>query len=193
MKLTHAAAALGASGILLLTAGPALAGGGPSGVPFKSAGSGTETSLSTAGCQFTAAGCTVQSNGTATSSHMGTGPYQSTLTVVWLPPQSNGAGGFCAQATGTGTITAANGDTLFQSESGVVCEVGATGANAPHTFTGTYTNTGGTGRFAGATGGGTVTGGDDGNGNSTYSETGTISYGRICSRRPGVIRPTGCG
>lgn len=155
---------------------PAAALAGPAGVPFKSAGSGTETSLSSPGCQFTLQGCTVQSNGTATSSHMGTGPYVSTLTVDWAAATSNRAGGFCAPATGTGTITAANGDTLDQTEQGTVCEVGPTASNAPHSFSGTYTNTGGTGRFSTASGGGTVTGGDDGSGNSNYQETGTISY-----------------
>lgn len=168
------AGAIGAAAVLLVTASSALAGSTM--LPFKSAGSGTETSLSAAGCQFTLVGCTVQSAGTATSSHMGTGPYTSTLTVDWADATSNGDGGFCAPASGTGTITAANGDTLSQSESGTVCEVGPTGSNVPHTFSGTYTNTGGTGRFADATGSGTVTGGDDGFGNSNYQESGTISY-----------------
>ncbi|HUZ16539.1 MAG TPA: hypothetical protein VMU72_10260 [Gaiellaceae bacterium] len=167
------AVAVGATALFLALAGLALAG--PSGVPFKSAGSGTESSLSPSGCQFTG-GCTVQTNGTATSSHLGKGPYTSTLTVNWAAATSNGAGGYCAPATGTGTITAANGDKLYQSETGTVCEVGASTPTASHTFTGTYTNTGGTGRFAGATGGGTVTGGDDGSGHSNYQENGTISY-----------------
>ena len=144
---------------------------------FKSAGSGTETSLSASGCQNVAPGdCTVRSNGTATSSHLGTGPYVSTLTVHWGSATSNGAGGYCAPANGTGTLTAANGDTLTQSESGTVCEVGATSLTAPHTFSGYFTDTGGTGRFANATGEGTISGGDDGSGNSNYSETGKISY-----------------
>ena len=166
--------AIAAAAIVLGTAGVALAG--PNGVPFKSAGSGSETSLSAPGCQFTAAGCTVQSTGRATSSHLGTGPYVSTLTVDWAAATPNGAGGFCAPASGTGTITAANGDALYQAESGTVCEVGPTGTNVPHTFTGTFTDTGGTGRFATATGGGTVSGGDDGSGNSYYQESGSISY-----------------
>src|SRR6185312_7593920 len=112
----------------------------------------------------------------ATSTHLGTGPYTSTLTVHWGKAYSNGEGGYCAPADGTGTLTAANGDTLTQSESGTVCEVGATSLTAPHTFTGSFANTGGTGRFANAIGGGTITGGDDGSGNSNYSETGNISY-----------------
>lgn len=168
-----AATAIGAAAVLLMTAGSALAS--PTSVPFKSTGSGTETPAAP-DCQFTLAGCTVQSTGTATSSHMGTGPYTSTLTVDWASATSNGAGGYCAPASGIGIIRAANGDTLKQQESGTVCEVGASGSNVPHTFTGTYTNTGGTGRFANASGGGTVTGGDDGYGNSNYQESGTISY-----------------
>ena len=176
MKTQHLLAGLGVAGLATFAAAAPAFAGGPSNVPFKSAGNGTETSLSATGCQLTLAGCTVQSTGTATSSHMGTGPYTSTLTVDWAAATSNGAGGFCAPASGTGTITAANGDTLNQSESGTVCEVGATGANDAHTFTGTYTNTGGTGRFAHATGGGSVSGGDDGAGHSNYSESGTISY-----------------
>ena len=167
----HWRRALSLAGLtVLLGAGAAFASA--SSLPFKSSGSGTETSLSASGCQLTVGGCAVQSNGTATSSHMGTGPYTSTLTVFWASATPNGAGGFCAPASGTGTITAANGDQLFQTDSGTVCESG----NGTHTFTGTYTNTGGTGRFAHATGGGNVTGGDDGLGNSYYSETGTIAY-----------------
>lgn len=144
---------------------------------FTSAGSGTESSLIAPGCQNVAPfDCTVQSAGTATSSHLGMGRYGSTLTVHWGSATSNGAGGYCAPADGTGTLTAANGDTLTQSETGTVCEVGATSLTAPHSFTGSFTDTGGTGRFATATGGGTITGGDDGSGNSNYSETGNISY-----------------
>jgi hypothetical protein len=159
--------------IVMFTGTAAFAAGGR---PFKSSGSGTEMSLSAAGCQFTLAGCTVQSTGTATSSHLGTGPYTSTLTVFWAAATPNGAGGFCAPASGPATLTAANGDTLTMQVTGTVCEVGATSANVPHTFTGTYTITGGTGRFAGATGSGTSTGGDDGYGNSYYSDAGTIDY-----------------
>ena len=169
------AVALGAASIVLATAGVALAG--PSNGPFTSTGSGTETSLSQAGCQFTSAGCTVQSNGIATSLHLGSGPYVSTLTVYWATTAySNGAGGYCALAAGAGVLTAANGDTLTQSESGTVCEVGKTSDIVPHTFTGIFTNMGGTGRFADASGGGTITGSDDGFGNSNYQENGTISY-----------------
>jgi len=145
--------------------------------PFTSTGSGTESALSSSGCQNTSPyDCTVGSTGTAISSHLGTGPYTSKLTVHWGSATSNGAGGYCAPADDTGTLTAANGDTLTQVNSGTVCEVGATGLNVPHTFTGNFYDTGGTGRFASAAGEGTVTGGDDGDGLSNYSETGNISY-----------------
>jgi len=170
-NLLSAAAAVG----LLASMGSALAASSNS-LPFSSSGSGTETSLSALGCQFTVAGCTVESNGTATSSHMGTGPYQSTLTVNWADAYSNGDGGFCAPASGSGSITAANGNTVELSSSGTVCEVGATGSNVPHTFSGTYTITNGTGRFSGASGSGTETGGDNGYGSSNYTLSGTIIY-----------------
>ena len=175
MNVKYLLAAAAATTMLVTASTAVLAGA--SGVPFKSAGFGTETSLSASGCQFTAAGCTVESNGTAISSYMGTGPYVSTLTVDWAAATSNGDGGYCAPASGTqGMISGANGDTLYQSETGTVCEVGASSLTAPHTFSGTFTITGGTGRFAAASGSGTVTGGDDGYGNSYYSETGTISF-----------------
>ena len=144
--------------------------------PFHSSGSGSETAVSGSGCQFTLAGCTVTTSGWATSSHMGAGNYSTSLTVNWSAAYSNGAGGYCAPASGTGQLTAANGATLNQSESGIVCEVGSTSLVAPHTFTGTFQDTGGTGRFSSAMGAGTITGGDDGMGTSYFSEDGTISY-----------------
>jgi hypothetical protein len=144
--------------------------------PFSSSGSGTETSLSAAGCQFTIAGCTVQTNGTATSSHLGRGPYRTTLTVLWSEATPNGQGGFCAPAAGSSEFTAANGDQLDLQNTGTVCEIGPTGNNVPHSYKGTYTITGGTGGFTSASGSGTVTGGDDGQGNSNYAASGTISY-----------------
>ena len=166
-------------GLLVLLVAIALATGAAlaaPALPFKSSGSGTETSLSPAGCQFTATGCTVQTTGTATSSHLGTGPYTSTLTIKWAAATPNGQGGFCAPATGSSTLTAANGATLTFSQTGTVCEVGKSSPNVAHTFTGTYTITGGTGRFAGATGSGTISGGDNGQGISSYTASGTISY-----------------
>jgi hypothetical protein len=162
--------------IVSLSLGKAFAGGNNT-HRFSSSGTGAETSLSPSGCQNTGIhDCTVQTNGTATSSQMGTGPYTTTLTVHWGQAYSNGNGGFCAPADGPSTLTAANGtNQLYFNNSGTVCEVGATGTYVPHTFSGTYTITGGTGKFAGATGQGTVTGGDDGYGNSNFSTSGTLS------------------
>ena len=166
--------------IVILTVGVSISTAFASGTKaysFKSSGSGTETSLSPAGCQFTAAGCTVQTNGIATSSQMGTGPYTTTLTVHWAQATSNGNGGYCAPADGPSTLTAPNGtNTLSLQNSGTVCEVGPTGSNVPHTFNGTFTITGGTGKFAGTSGSGTESAGDDGYGNSNYTASGTISY-----------------
>ncbi len=59
--------------------------------PFTSNGSGTETSLSESGCQFTSAGCIVQSTGTAVSTHLGVGNYSSQLTVDWAMATVNPA------------------------------------------------------------------------------------------------------
>ena len=172
MKIRYVLAGVSAAGLCTFSAGTALAS--PSGVPFKSSGQGTEVP-GASGCQFTGS-CTVGATGTAMTSHLGSGPYTSSLTIDYTRAFSNGDGGSCAPASGSGTITAANGDTLDQTETGTVCEVGHTGLNVPHTFRGTYTNTGGTGRFASASGGGTVNGSDDGSGNTSYQETGTISY-----------------
>jgi hypothetical protein len=118
---------------------------------------GTVASGGAAGCQFTAAGCTLTSTGVITGALTGT--YTASFTILWQSPQtrSNGAGGFCAPATGTAVLTMPGLGTLTKSETGTVCEVGATGANVPHTFDGTFTVTGGTGLFAGATGAGTAT------------------------------------
>jgi len=116
---------------------------------------GTATNAGTAGCQFTAAGCTLTSSGTLTGIAGGT--FTSTFTILWTQATSNGQGGFCAPATGQTTLTLTGLGTITKSETGTVCEVGATGANVAHTFTGTFTVTAGTGSFNSATGSGTAT------------------------------------
>jgi hypothetical protein len=118
---------------------------------------GTVTGAGAAGCQFTAAGCTLASTGVVAGALTGT--YSATFTILWQSPQArtNGAGGFCAPATGTVVLTMPGLGTITKAETGEVCEVGATGVNVPHTFTGTFTVTSGTGLFAGATGAGTST------------------------------------
>ncbi len=144
-------------------------------LPFASAGSGAETPGAT-NCQTSTLGCTVTSSGVAMSVHLGKGTYSSSLTIYWTDYTSNGDGGYCAPALGSSTLVAANGDTLNEIVSGTVCEVGSSSPTASHVFTGEYAITGGTGRFANAAGTGAIVGGDDGNGNSYYSEQGTISY-----------------
>jgi hypothetical protein len=116
---------------------------------------GTVTNAGAAGCQLTSAGCTLTSSGSLTGVVGGT--YTSTFTILWTQATTNGQGGFCAPATGQTTLTLPGLGTITKSETGTVCEVGATGLNVPHTFTGTFTVTGGTGLFNGATGAGTAT------------------------------------
>lgn len=158
---------------------------------FSSSGSGAQTSDSSnpPNCQNPPTlSCTVDVSGTQTTtvgSHTFTGPYTSKLTVDYSQAYSNGQGGYCAPASGTATITnASTGDTISQTTSGTVCEVGPTGFCVPHTFNGTYTITGGTGAYLNASGTGTVTGSDTGvnpptpgcaGDTSSYHDSGTIT------------------
>ncbi|MGH2442402.1 MAG: hypothetical protein ACRDFX_04490 [Chloroflexota bacterium] len=157
---------------------------------FSSTGSGAQTgdASNAPNCQNPPVlSCTVDVNGTQATtvgSSTFTGSYTSRLTIDYSQAVSNGAGGYCAPATGSATITdASTGDTITQTISGTVCEVGATGYCVPHTFNGTYLITGGTGAYADATGSGTVTGSDTGvsppapgcaGDTSSYHDTGTI-------------------
>jgi hypothetical protein len=119
------------------------------------ASSGTVTDAGSPGCQFADAGCTLTSAGTIARSLGGT--YSSTWTVLWKQATSNGAGGYCAPATGTTTLVLPALGTLTKSEQGTVCEVGATGTNVEHVLRdGTFSVASGTGAFAGASGHGTV-------------------------------------
>lgn len=120
------------------------------------ASAGTITSAGASGCQFTDAGCTIASTGTVTGLVGGT--YSSTWTILWKQGTSNGAGGYCAPATGTTTLSVPVIGTLTKSEKGTVCEVGPTGTNVEHLLKdGTFTVSSGTGYLATATGSGTVT------------------------------------
>jgi hypothetical protein len=116
---------------------------------------GTITNGGAQGCQFTDAGCTLTSNGTLNGVVGGT--YTSTWTILWKQATSNGAGGYCAPATGTTTLTLPIVGTLTKSEKGTVCEVGQTGANVEHVLKdGTFTVASGTGLLSSATGSGSV-------------------------------------
>lgn len=165
--------------MMALTAMPAFAKGSDH-HSFKSTGSGSETSLSPLNCQNTSPNkCTVETNGTAQSSYLGTGPYTSVLTIFWGQATSNGQGGYCAPAAGSTVLVGSGGSQLDMTVKGTVCEVGPTGLGVPHTFTGTYRIIGGTHKYAGASGNGSVAGGDSctiSGCTSFYSASGTIDF-----------------
>ncbi len=150
---------------------------------FKSQGTGTESSLSPSDCQNqpAPAGCTVQTNGTASTSlaglTFGTGPYLSDVTVFWSEAYQNPnvSGAYCARSAGPSQLVDANGYSLDITNYGVVCETQPTGPGVPHTFDGRFIVFGGTGPYLKATGSGTFTGGDDGKGNSYYIAKGTVN------------------
>lgn len=141
--------------IVALSTGVAL--GGPKGTdrPLKSSGSAIST--------FDLVNGTFVTDGTAQVTHLGRSTFH-------LDGVLTGA----TTSTFTGTIVAANGDTLTTS--------GTTALTGPTTFTALETITGGTGRFAGASGTFTDTGTavpDPSNPNRfsfTFTSTGTISY-----------------
>jgi hypothetical protein len=68
------------------------------------------------------------------------------------PPCSVGS----SPASGTSTLVAYDGDNLYSSFTGSVCESQSTSNSGTYTLTGTFTIDGGTGKFAGATGSGTT-------------------------------------
>jgi hypothetical protein len=124
------------------------------------ASTGTVTAIdANASCNTSASGCTLTSTGTLNG--VVGGSYSSTWTILWTQATSNNAGGFCAPATGTTTLTIVGLGSLAKVEHGTVCEVGATGVNVEHTlqngtFTVDGTSTSTTGIFHGATGAGSV-------------------------------------
>ena len=94
------------------------------------------------------------SSGPAMSQYIGNGTYS-----VNLLPQvvfsNNGAGGVCDVVTGSGSVTAANGDTIAFATVGMLCN--ESDASSPFHYNGTYRITAGSGRFAGVAGGGSLT------------------------------------
>jgi hypothetical protein len=158
---------------------------------FSAVGSGTVTSPRASGCQFSGL-CTVTSEGQITGDKIGSASFVTTLNINWAQAVQNGSGGYCAPASGTSTVTVANGSVLALGEVGTVCEVGETGEPVPHTFNGTYavcsktladanespcsSSFVSTGRFANSTGTGNVVGGDDGNSSVIASVNGALSF-----------------
>ena len=141
---------------------------------FRAAGHGVITATGTPGCQFTAAGCAVSSRGTLQGALIGDATFESSLTVAWFAATPNGAGGYCAPASGTVDVMSEHG-TLKLQEQGTVCEVGATASQAPHTFNATFYILGGTGRFADLQGTGTAVSSDDGHGKILAHLDGTVA------------------
>ena len=114
---------------------------------------GHMTSAGAENCQFSDAGCTVTAVGEVSGLPVQSGTFSSTLTIDWKHAWSNGEGGFCAHATGTTTLSDGNGS-LVQTQTGKLCEVGATGTNVEHVFFGRYAIDGAhsTGAYANAQG-----------------------------------------
>jgi len=114
---------------------------------------GHMTSAGAPNCQFSDAGCTVTAVGEVGGLPVQTGTFSSTFTIDWKHARSNGDGGYCAKATGTTTLSDGSGS-LVKTETGKLCEVGATGTNVEHVFFGKYVIDGAhsTGAYANAEG-----------------------------------------
>jgi len=156
---------------------------------FRAAGHGVITATGAPGCQFTAAGCAVSSRGTLQGTLIGDATFVSSLTVAWSAATPNGAGGYCAPASGTVDVTSEHGALRLQ-EQGTVCEVGATASQAPHTLNATFYILGGTGRFADLQGTGTAVSSDDGRGKILAHLDGTVAaLGSEDAPSPGAQTP----
>jgi hypothetical protein len=118
---------------------------------FEAFASGSLISYGPPGCETTDTGCTVVTQGTVTGNVIREGTFNYAATILWLSSFPNGGGGSCAPASGTLTLTAANGSTLVVQSVGILCEIGASGINK-FSFNGSYLITNGTGDFTGATG-----------------------------------------
>ena len=94
------------------------------------------------------------SSGPAMSQYIGNGMYSVTLNPQVLF-SNNGAGGVCDVVTGSGSVTAANGDTISFATVGMLCN--ESDAFSAFHYNGTYRITAGSGRFAGVAGGGSLT------------------------------------
>lgn len=97
------------------------------------------------------------SSGPAMPQHVGNATYFLTIStpITFSSNGSNGAGGVCALATGSGGIEAADGSTISWVTVGLLCN--EAGALSPVHYNATYRITGGTGRFVGVAGGGSLT------------------------------------
>jgi hypothetical protein len=100
---------------------------------------------------------TVGLAGTIAGSPIAAGTISVNLTVG-STSTPNDFGGTCSDATGTVTLTDSTTTTnsLTESVSGKLCEVGGTGSAAGHVFFGKYDVTGGSGAYSSADGKGTL-------------------------------------
>jgi hypothetical protein len=110
-------------------------------VPFSAKLSG---SVSDTNCGVLTLCLTGTDHGRATHLGIATLTKTATITITFTPCDD---GGVLTTYTESGTLIAANGDTLFLSGGGTACA-----ANGHAIASGELTVTGGTGRFAGATG-----------------------------------------
>jgi len=108
------------------------------------------------------ADCTLTSNGsaepvTALGTHTGNSSYFLSVEAGSASADNTTAvsnPGLCFAASGTGTVTPANGDVISFNTVGLLCEEGERGSALQ--YNGTYRITGGEGRFASVVGGGNL-------------------------------------
>ncbi len=112
--------------------------------------------------------CNATFSGQLWGDHIGTGSVSATIYINETAAVQNGTNGpgsaganTCSPASGSGTITAADGDTINSAFAGWFCDVPSS-TTVPGTFTGSYFFEGGTGRFAKAMGAGNVVASENG-------------------------------
>jgi len=143
---------------------------GASLVALSALGTGTESD----NCPGAGATCTTTVQTGIKGGAIGTGTLSVTLQVE-VAGSTNGSGGTCRQASGTGAITEKKA-TANLTVVGELCDVGAGGG--ARTLSGAFDVTGGTGTFAGASGVGSLTVGISSSGASSSANaamTGTFA------------------
>ncbi|HEX9244678.1 MAG TPA: hypothetical protein VGA35_00835 [bacterium] len=107
-------------------------------------------------------GCTIATttictfSGSSTGDRVGNSTYVVTITATDTLIEHNGSGGDCAIASGSGSVTAADGSKVSFNTVGLLCQEGAPTSTPVH-YNGTYRITPATsGRFAAAVGGGSL-------------------------------------
>ncbi len=152
-----------AAGLITFAGVPAIAmgRGGQGGTQHMKGITGYGTGTGSNSCDGSS--CTESASGTFRGTGIGNGSFSVTLKYSNSNPIDNGSGGSCFGASGTITLTVANGDTIALADAGLLCEVGS--GSTPTTFNGAYIAQNGTGRFANANGTGTAALATDSSGN----------------------------